>query len=141
MLIKKCSLCKIDKTLDSFYNHRNTCKKCLNKKHYDILKSNPDKYAKKRALLADKYKLRKKEISENINNLKIQKGCFLCGYNKSAKSLLFHHVNPLEKNKTISKIVMKGARSRQDEINKEIAKCLILCFNCHIALHAGLIKL
>jgi hypothetical protein len=58
--------------------------------------------------------------------------CSRCGYNKSLVALTFHHRNPEEKENTI------GALREQswDKLKEELDKCDLLCFNCHMELHA-----
>lgn len=48
-------------------------------------------------------------------------------------ALDFHHKNPEEKENLISKLVGKSMTALQ----KEIAKCVVLCANCHRKGHAG----
>ena len=59
-------------------------------------------------------------------------GCVLCG-EKEPVSLDFHHLDPKAKD---------GAVARQPSIARvlaEIAKCVVLCANCHRKVHAGLL--
>jgi len=60
--------------------------------------------------------------------------CMLCGYNKCLEALHFHHINPFEKSFNISE---KATFSQ--EVREELDKCVLLCANCHIEVHAGLI--
>ncbi len=60
--------------------------------------------------------------------------CTNCGYNKYDGALEFHHVNPKEKDFTISKVRSLSL----DGIKDELDKCIILCSNCHRERHAGL---
>ena len=58
--------------------------------------------------------------------------CVLCG-EKEPVSLDFHHLDPKAKD---------GAVARQPSIARvlaEIAKCVVLCANCHRKVHAGLL--
>jgi hypothetical protein len=59
--------------------------------------------------------------------------CARCGEDHLA-CLQFHHADPKEKEIEISEAVRRGfSRSR---IMREIAKCEVLCANCHIKHHA-----
>lgn len=63
--------------------------------------------------------------------------CQLCGYNKSIQALDFHHVNPQEKKFNFN----DNANRSWFHTRNEIAKCVLLCANCHREVHAGLIPL
>ena len=56
--------------------------------------------------------------------------CRICGYDKCAGALDFHHKNPLEKDFTIS-----GNAGKWDNIKEELDKCEMLCKNCHAEQH------
>lgn len=62
--------------------------------------------------------------------------CQICGYNRYINALEFHHVNPEEKDFTIS-----GGTKSFDTLKPEIDKCILVCSNCHREIHAGLIKI
>ncbi len=60
--------------------------------------------------------------------------CENCGYNKSNRALTFHHLDPSEKEFSIS-----GKHCRKWEvIRKELDKCKLLCANCHAEEHERL---
>ena len=71
-----------------------------------------------------------------LSNYKLKKGCQVCGYNKCASALVFHHLNPNNKEFRISRVNNYTIKN----LKKEIKKCIILCANCHAELHAGLLK-
>ena len=60
--------------------------------------------------------------------------CQLCGYCKSIAALTFHHRNRAEKNFKIG----SGVTQSWDKIKKELDKCDLLCFNCHMELEEKL---
>jgi hypothetical protein len=65
-------------------------------------------------------------------------GCLLCG--ESAHITLdFHHVDPDSKHFTISQGFHKNISVAN--VEAEIAKCVVLCANCHRKFHAGLVEL
>ena len=66
---------------------------------------------------------------EFMNKYKLSKGCQMCGYNKCASALEFHHKG----NKEF--IVAHLLLYKMEAIKKEINKCIILCANCHRELH------
>lgn len=61
--------------------------------------------------------------------------CQLCSYNKCMSSLIFHHLDPSQKDFNIG-----GAHCRSWEtMKKELDKCILLCHNCHGEVHTGLV--
>jgi hypothetical protein len=70
---------------------------------------------------------RLKEMSVEYKGGKCEK----CGYNKSIWAFDFHHLNPKEKDFTISAYLVLG----WDKIKLELNKCILLCANCHRELH------
>ncbi len=62
--------------------------------------------------------------------------CQICGYNKSLNALHFHHLNPNEKDFSIS-----GKSLSFEKLKSEVDKCILVCSNCHSEIHEGIIKL
>jgi hypothetical protein len=57
--------------------------------------------------------------------------CSKCGYNKNYAALEFHHVDPSTKEFKWDKL-----RLHPPEIMiKELAKCILVCSNCHKEIH------
>lgn len=56
--------------------------------------------------------------------------CQICGYNKCTKALVFHHLNPEEKEFNVSR-----ANKSWERIKKELEKCILVCSNCHAEIH------
>lgn len=75
---------------------------------------------------------RRKEITSYINEIKSKLHCINCKENHVA-CLDFHHRNPDEKDFTIATAMLHGYK--KDKILEEIAKCDVLCANCHRKLH------
>lgn len=59
--------------------------------------------------------------------------CIRCGYNKCIKALEFHHLDPSQKDFTISNDHFKLL-----EAIEESKKCILLCSNCHKEFHDNL---
>lgn len=78
----------------------------------------------------------KERITKIINDLKSE-GCSLCG-EKCIPCLEFHHLDPSQKDFNISQMKVKGNISK---LQDEIAKCVLLCANCHRKVHHGIIIL
>lgn len=62
--------------------------------------------------------------------------CEICGYNKSINALHFHHLNPKEKDFSIS-----GKSLSFEKLKTEVEKCILVCSNCHSEIHEGLITI
>ncbi len=56
--------------------------------------------------------------------------CEKCGYDKCKTALDFHHLDPTEKEFTIS-----SANRSWESIKEELDKCIIVCANCHREIH------
>lgn len=63
--------------------------------------------------------------------------CVICGFDKYPCSLDFHHLDPNTKDDAYESIMSSG----WERIRPEIEKCVLLCKNCHTALHCGLVAL
>lgn len=77
-----------------------------------------------------------KERLKFISNYKMSRGCERCGYKEHSCALDFAHRDPQTKKFTISKILTRNLKT----IETEIAKCRILCSNCHRLETHGVIK-
>ena len=70
---------------------------------------------------------RKRFRRQLISNIKLEKGCARCGYNAHSAALDFNHIDPTTK----SFHVAADATRAWHKIEAEIAKCEVLCANCH----------
>jgi predicted transcriptional regulator len=61
--------------------------------------------------------------------------CEKCGYNKSISVLQFHHLDPTQKDFTIS-----SKSYSLEKLKKEVDKCIMVCANCHLEIHEELRK-
>jgi transposase len=60
--------------------------------------------------------------------------CVLCGYDKHASALHFHHLDPSEKRYPLSRA---GHTRNFAEALVEAKKCILLCANCHAEVERG----
>jgi predicted HNH restriction endonuclease len=60
--------------------------------------------------------------------------CEICGYNKCLAALDFHHLDPSQKEKEITRWRMCNYKYH-DELFTELDKCILVCANCHRELH------
>ena len=118
---KLCPSCKIELLTSDFYKSSahgrigigSWCKKCMNAQVVKRQNAYKAEYVK-------------------------QKGgcCQSCGFNKYYGALDFHHKDPSEKNSGLSRM---SKRASSPEIQAELAKCVLVCSNCHRMIHAGII--
>lgn len=62
----------------------------------------------------------------DINAIKVARGCSVCGYNAHPAALDFNHVRG-EKLFNVS----RDTKTAWSKVLEEIAKCDVLCSNCH----------
>ena len=131
--MKQCVKCKLDKDLSEFpvqkrtkngvysVKRRSECKHCYNEYMKDYLKGNSK----------HKTRVKKGKIERRIfvKDLKLSTGCNLCGYNKCASSLHYHHLDPKDKEFEIGWAMQH--QLSEEKILVEISKCQLLCANCH----------
>lgn len=77
------------------------------------------------------HKKNKAKINKLLKEFK-KNGCTNCGEDHPA-TLVAHHLNPSEKEHTISKM----ANFSWQRVEAELKKTVCLCCNCHAKLHAG----
>lgn len=63
--------------------------------------------------------------------------CQLCGYKKCHRALSFHHKDPSKKDFGLS---AAGLTRSWEKTVKELDKCILVCANCHMEIHEGLVK-
>lgn len=134
-MLKRCKKCKLDLDVSLFYTKKASkdglqsfCKKCAverAKKHYR-------KYKEEFSLRAKNTRL---SYQHAINKIKVDYGCFNCG-NKIDVCLDFHHLDPKEKDFSVSQLTLNKTLQVVPEINK----CLVACSNCHRMIHAKKLK-
>jgi hypothetical protein len=106
--LRRCSHC-LETNPNKFYGHKKTiCGSCQNKK------------------------VRKVGTQRRLEGIRyLGNKCKVCGYSQFTCSLDFHHINPNTKDKDF-----KSYRGwSQEKLFKELDKCILLCKNCHAALH------
>jgi hypothetical protein len=72
-------------------------------------------------------------MRDTITLLKVQRGCSLCG-EKRAPALEWHHRSPHRKEISISDAISQDWNFNR--ILAEIAKCDVICKNCHSCQHS-----
>jgi hypothetical protein len=94
-------------------------------------------YADRAEYMRMAVKRRRRKLREMARSLKGDK-CAICGYNKCARVLSFHHIDPSKKDFSLSE---KGLTRSWEKIKEEIKKCVLLCANCHLEVHDGVTRL
>lgn len=61
-----------------------------------------------------------------LNSYKLNAGCKICGYAEHPAALQFNHVHGVKKFN-----ISADPKRKLDDIMAEIAKCEVLCANCH----------
>jgi hypothetical protein len=101
----------------------------------------------------NKTHLKSKLVSNDVLSLEMQEYnrklisqnkacCHHCGYRDYTCSLEFHHLDPSQKSFEFGKLTKKQLSTLTcEEIECELNKCIVLCCNCHRALHYGLLRL
>ena len=100
----------------------------LRRRNKEWCNNNPEKHKK---TCHQSYKKRYKRRKQFIDDYKLSKGCAICGYNKCASALDFHH----EGDKDFDVAKGLGQNTNIEKLKKEIEKCIVLCANCHRELH------
>jgi len=107
---KRCSTCKEWKSLDMYAKKTEAkdgkqghCRGCAN--------------------------IKRTALYKKVGLMKLEAGCAHCGYNAHSHALQYDHLDPNTKTGAVSRLIsdMKCWSS----IEKEMAKCQVLCANCH----------
>jgi predicted HNH restriction endonuclease len=91
------------------------------------MQTDSDRWDRKRKAAQRRKNLRERAVAH------LGGKCQICGYDKSVNAFDFHHVDPLEKDFTISDRMTSWAA-----IEPELKKVVLLCANCHREVHDGL---
>jgi len=144
---KTCTKCEQSKPVEDFKKKKGKpssyCKPCF-RKHYNGKRCTKGLYTRdpitKKTSLTSAHKLAVKKTGERRNNLKKESRakeyvrsilqstpCTDCGENDIVV-LEFDHREPSQKFKDISRLMKNGAGNK---LREEIAKCDVVCANCH----------
>lgn len=81
---------------------------------------------------SDKMKRQRMKIRYNIID-DLGAKCTMCGYDKNYAALVFHHLDPSIKSFQLS--ADRVANKNIKLVMEEVAKCILICHNCHSELH------
>lgn len=127
METKLCKTCNRELPVDMFDENRHQCKDCRKAYRKQRRLEHPEVH------LAQALR-RQRRIIEHLYTLKTP--CIICGESDPC-CIDFHHINPTEKEFTIS----KRLGISKERIEREIAKCVCVCANCHRKIHFGSLNL
>lgn len=93
-------------------------------------------YSDRAAYMVNAVKKRRIKLRQMARAYKGDK-CEICGYDTCARALSFHHLDPKKKEFGISD---KGLTRSWEKIKAELDKCILVCANCHMEIHEGIIS-
>lgn len=135
MILKKCRVCRNDLPITHFSKHpttkdklQNICKSC----HSVYYKT----YMEEKRKVDPKYKKGSATCSPKLRWYIVYKTSLKCLYcdETHPACLEFHHRDPSLKIMSINRMVSGGGYSI-GEVKNEIAKCDVVCANCHRKIH------
>jgi hypothetical protein len=104
-----------------WYAENKEKKKLISQRHY---RKNRDALLAKRQTQQDKF-------IRYIDSVKTARGgCLHCG-EQDTIVLIFHHRDPSQRTCSVTSL----PTASRDKVDKEIAKCDVLCANCHMKEH------
>jgi hypothetical protein len=153
---KVCSSCKQEKPRSEFYARTNRssglqsrCKECANGERWKNGRFKNDEH-KRRVYAANKssYQRNKAKYVEQTGRRNAKRKvealeaygqavCTRCGFNAHPAALEFHHRDPLTKRFNIATAVTSPDKYPWSVILEEIAKCDLICSNCHRIEHSS----
>lgn len=137
---RKCKACARRRPLDCFYTskcngkvyHQRTCKVCVIQKNQRYYYEN---HEERKAWHRDHNRRsnqhttgRKAQLREWLKGQKA-KPCQDCGHRFPPECMDFDHRDPATKTRAVAAMI--GAGQKQATIEAEIAKCDLICANCH----------
>jgi len=121
---KVCGKCKLDKELTAFGlsstsrdGRRSRCTECRSR--YDC---------KEKALRSQRQRERYDEGKRFVDDLKTKGSCIDCKQKFHPVCMQFHHRDPATKIKAVAEMLSHS----RETLEAEIAKCDLICANCHL---------
>ena len=148
METKTCTKCGVEKQITEFnwakkgVSREGRCRECLKAYHGEHYKKNKTTYQKNQRQYrkTQRGKKKEKERFDGVKRMLVRwlskHPCIACGEDNPVV-LETHHRNPDEKNASIGTLV--GAGRNWEFIKTELAKCDVLCANCHKREHFAII--
>lgn len=137
METKTCTSCHQTLSVDLFSfkskikrQYQSRCKSCYNAYNRAYYENGESVKQKKRSVENTK------SMRARYQEWKSEQSCVLCGED-AVECLDLHHLDPSEKDDTLQRIISHGSWRK---IEEEIAKCIVVCANCHRKIHSGRIE-
>jgi hypothetical protein len=132
-ITKTCTKCQEEKSLDNFRNSQrskdgkgNWCKPCFRQHEKDHWKNNPERRQKTK----DRQKVATQKLRTFVFSYLSEHHCEICEENDPIV-LEFDHLDPTQKSFNISDATSGHTSKGLKTLKEEIAKCRVLCANCH----------
>lgn len=129
-MTKKCGDCGLEKLIEEFSRKgagwQHSCKACRRKYSKNHYQRNREYYSSRNKVRKDEWRAWWVEYRRTLK-------CSMCPETHIA-CLDFHHRDPRKKEGNLSVVAGSGAWSKE-RILKEVAKCDVVCSNCHRKLH------
>lgn len=122
---------KIKKTMTKYELRYCKCGKQLNHKNKSGICIDCQPPAKTRYEHVKEHRKNRKALLVNHLGGK----CIKCGYDDCIEALEFHHLDPTQKDFTISD---SNKTRTLEQVIAEIEKCVLLCCRCHVEVHYNL---
>lgn len=135
METKTCSKCNCVLSIDQFAwkskskgTRQSRCKQCYSAYNRAYYASGEKDKQKKRTIEYTK------SLRDRFQVWKSTQVCAVCG-ETSPECLDLHHVDPSQKDDEIAKVISSTGSWKR--IEDEMAKCVVVCANCHRKIHSG----
>lgn len=129
-----CKVCKQDKNVSDFYTRKRhragelytTCKECMKRRGRTYYHENKVRQLKLARARNTRYRRERREFLHKLKN----KPCADCGNVFPPYVMDFHHVEPETKEASVATLIHANVATTE-RITAEVAKCILLCANCH----------
>lgn len=105
------------------------CPKCGQYKNADTAFYRTRGHARCRECSRAEMRARIAPLREWVTAYKLEHGCVECGYREHPAALEFDHLPGFEKTEQVSLLIL--GRATLERVKEEIAKCELVCANCH----------
>lgn len=130
---KICTVCKVEKDENDFgwrkqpHKRHAACRDCARKRDNEHYANNHQR----RVAVRQQSKINTTRNRQWLYDFLLTHPCVTCGETR-IPCLQFHHVSPNEKDYAPSQMRMFAL----ERIQEEVAKCIVLCANCHAVITA-----
>jgi hypothetical protein len=87
----------------------------------------PESWKKRKEYYKQSVKEKHNANIKIIQEEKLNRGCACCGYKENPYALDFDHLDPKSKIEGVSRMSSRNT----ERVKEEMAKCQVLCANCH----------